>query len=53
MLMTYFMRPTTRAQYYAGPAGPYRDAFTQWLAQSGYRQENIRRCVQGAAQFVT
>lgn len=53
MLTTYFTRSTTRAQYYAGPAGPYLDAFTQWLAQHGYRQESIRRCVQGAAQFVT
>jgi site-specific recombinase XerD len=53
MLTTYFTRPTTRAQYYASPAGPYLDAFTEWLAQRGYRQESIRRCVQGAAQFVT
>ena len=42
MLTTYFTRPTTRAQYYASPAGPYLDAFTEWLAQCGYRQESIR-----------
>lgn len=53
MLTTYFTRQTTQAQYYAGPAGPYLDAFTDWLAQRGYRQESIRCCVQGAAQFVT
>ncbi len=53
MLTTYFTRQTTQALYYASPAGPYLDAFTEWLAQCGYRQESIRRCVQGAAQFVT
>ena len=53
MLTTYFTRQTTRATYYASPAGPYLDAFTHWLAQRGYRHETIRRRLQGATQFVT
>jgi hypothetical protein len=51
MLTTYFKRQTTLATYYAGPAGPYLDDFTDWLAQRGYQLENIRRRVQGAAQL--
>src|SRR5713101_8987758 len=53
MLTTYFSRPTTQTTYYAGPAGPYLDRFTHWLAQRGYRHESIRRRLAGAAQFVT
>ena len=30
MLTSYFKRQTTQATYYAGPAGPYFDAFTSW-----------------------
>ena len=51
MLTTYIKRQTTLATYYAGPAGSYLDGFTDWLAQRGYRFENIRRRVQGAAQL--
>lgn len=51
MLTTYFKRQTTLATYYAGPAGPYLDDFTDWLAQRGYQLENMRRRVQGAAQL--
>jgi len=53
MLTSYFKRQTTQATYYAGPAGPYLDAFTSWLEQRGYLHESIRRRLQGAAQFVT
>jgi hypothetical protein len=53
MLTTYFTRQTTQTTYYAGPAGPYLDAFTHGLAQRGYRHETIRRRLQGAAHFVT
>jgi integrase/recombinase XerD len=53
MLTTYFSRQSTRATYYAGPAGPYLDRFTHWLAQRGYRHESIRRRLAGAAQFAT
>ena len=53
MLTSYFKRQTTQATYYAGPAGPYLDAFTSWLEQRGYRHESIRRRLQGAAQFVS
>ena len=53
MLTTYFTRQTTRATYYASPAGPYLDAFTDWLTQRGYRQETIRRRLQGAMQFAS
>jgi hypothetical protein len=49
MLTSYFKRQTTQATYYAGPAGPYLDAFTSWLEQRGYRHESIRRRLQGAA----
>ncbi len=41
MLTTYFKRQTTLATYYAGPAGSYLDGFTDWLAQRGYRLENM------------
>jgi hypothetical protein len=40
MLTTYFFRQTTRTTYYGGPAGPYLDLFTHWLAQRGYRHES-------------
>ena len=53
MLTTYLKRQTTRATYYAGPAGPYLDEFTHWLEQRGYLHETIRRRLQGAAQCVT
>ena len=53
MLTTYFSRQTTQTTYYEGPAGPYLDLFTHWLAQRGYRHESIRRRLAGAAQFVT
>jgi hypothetical protein len=33
MLTTYIKHQTTQATYYAGPAGPYLDEFTDWLAQ--------------------
>lgn len=52
MLATYFKRRTTQATYYSGPAGPYLDAFTNWLEQRGYQHETIRDRLQGAAQFV-
>ncbi len=51
MLTTYFKRPTTWATYYASPAGPYLDAFTDKLAQDGYRSDTIRHLLQGAFQF--
>jgi site-specific recombinase XerD len=53
MLTTYFKRQTTWATYYAGPAGPYLDGFTDWLAQRGYRQKTIRNRLQGASQLGT
>lgn len=53
MLTTYFKRQITCATYYAGPAGPYLDEFTDWLAQRGYRQETIRNRLQGASQLCT
>ncbi len=53
MLTNYFKRQTTQATYYAGPAGPYLDAFTSCLEQRDYLHESIRRRLQGAAQFVT
>lgn len=53
MLTTYFKRQTTCATYYAGPAGPYLDEFTDWLAQRGYRQETIRNRLQGVSQLCT
>ena len=53
MLTTYVKHPTTLATYYAGPAGPYLDEFTHWLAQRGYRPGTIRHRLQGAAQFVS
>ncbi|MGI9305648.1 MAG: tyrosine-type recombinase/integrase [Gammaproteobacteria bacterium] len=51
MLTTYFKRQTTLASYYAGPAGPYLDDFTDWLAQRGYQHECIRGRVRGAVQL--
>jgi len=51
MLTAYFKRQTTCATYYSGPAGPYLDEFTDWLAQRGYRQETIRNRLQGVSQF--
>jgi len=53
MLTTYFTRQTTQAQYYAGPAGPYLDGFTHWLAQRGYRRKCIRQRLPGAVQLAT
>jgi integrase/recombinase XerD len=52
MLKTYFSRERTQAHYYAGTAGPYLDAFLQWLEQTGYCQKTIRYRIGGAAQFV-
>jgi hypothetical protein len=53
MLTTYFKRQTTCTTYFAGPAGPYLDEFTDWLAERGYRQETIRNRLQGASQLGT
>ena len=53
MLTAYFKRQTTCATYYAGPAGPYLDEFTDWLAQRGYRQETIHDRIQGVSQLCT
>jgi integrase/recombinase XerD len=51
MLKTYFSGQRTQAYYYTGAAGPYLDAFVQWLEQSGYCHKTIRRRIGGAAQF--
>ncbi len=53
MLTTYFKRQTTQVDYYSGPAGPYFDGFSDWLAQRGYRHETIRHRLLGAARFGT
>ena len=51
MLTTYVKRQTTLAIYYASPAGPYLDDFTDWLVQRVYQLESIRRRILGAAQL--
>ncbi len=51
MLTTYFKHPTTQTAYYSGPAGPYLDGFSDWLAQRGYQHETVRHRLHGAAQF--
>ena len=51
MLTTYFTRPATHAAYYAGPAGPYLDPFTDWLVKRGYGYDAIRHLLLGAAGF--
>ncbi len=51
MLTTYFKLPSTQTAYYSGPAGPYLDGFSDWLAQRGYRPETISHRLHGAAQF--
>jgi len=51
MLTTYFTRPATHVAYYAGPAGPYLDPFTDWLAKRGYGYDAIRHLLLGAAGF--
>ena len=53
MLKTYFKRERTRTTYAIGPAGPYLDAFSQWLEKHGFATRTIRRCLFGAMQFAT
>ena len=53
MLETYFKRKSTWTTYYAGPAGPYLDAFSHWLEERGFTTQPIRRYLFGAAQFAT
>jgi hypothetical protein len=35
----------------AAPAGPYLEAFSQWLEQRGFTTRTRRRCLVGATQF--
>lgn len=51
MLTTYFKRPTKHTAYYSGPAGPYLDEFSDWLAQRGYQHKTVRHRLHGAVQF--
>ena len=51
MLTTYFKRPTTQSAYYSGPAGPYLDGFSDWLAQRGYQHETVCHRLHGAARL--
>ncbi len=51
MLTTYFRRLATCSTYYAGPAGPYLDEFTNWLAKQGFDSDAIRHFVLGATKF--
>lgn len=51
MLATYFKRQSTHQIYYASPAGPYLDEFTDWLAERGFHEDVICQFLPGIVQF--
>ena len=53
MRKTYFKRECTQTMYSAGPAGPYLDDFSHWLAQRGFSPRTVRDRLFGAMQFAS
>ena len=53
MLKTYFTRECTQTTYSAGPAGPYLDDLSHWLAQRGFSPRTVRDRLFGAKQFAS
>ena len=47
----FFTFPRVRRRMYAGPLGPYVDAFTERLLQLGYSKRTIRDKIRVVAQF--
>ena len=47
----FFSCPRVRRRMYAGPLGPYVDAFTERLQQQGYSTRSIRSKIRAVANF--
>ena len=47
----FFVFPRTICRMYAGPLGPFIDAFADQLQQRGYSRRSIRYKIQTAANF--